>query len=157
VTRPSSELVQLDELLLRLVRAVRGTGYRGRMLQGVPELSGIGSLRVLRSIEERQRQGRDASIRDVAADLEIEQSTASRAVNVLVGQGLVTRATDADDQRRTVLALSDAGKSVVDRATVNRMEMLAETTEGWPAADLRALGTLLERLVLAYEGVRPSA
>lgn len=140
---------------MRLMRVMRGPGYRGRMLEGVHQVPGIGSLRVLRSIESHERQGRDASIRDVALDLEIEQSTASRAVNTLVDLGLVTRAVASDDQRRTVLSLSEEGRDAAGRATANRVGLLAETTEGWSATDLRTLGLLLERLIVAYEDVRP--
>lgn len=127
------------------------------MLQGLPQVSGIGALRVLRSIESHERQGREASIGDVALDLEIEQSTASRAVTALVELGLVTRGVASNDQRRTVLALSKEGRDAADRASTNRVGLLAENTEGWPATDLRMLGLLLERLIVAYEDARPSA
>jgi DNA-binding MarR family transcriptional regulator len=156
VTRPSAELAQLDELILRLVRTVRRPGYRDRILRGVERIPAADALRVLRSIEVREGRGEAPSIRDVAADLEVEQSTASRAVTALVDRGLIGRGAHADDARRVRLSLTDDGREALAKATANRIDVVAEVVEGWPDSELVAFAGLLERFVERYEGIDES-
>lgn len=151
VAGPSDDLAHVDELILRLVRTVRRPSYRDRILQGVSRIPGADALRVLRSIETREAGGESPSIRDVATDLEIEQSTASRAVNAVVDRDLVMRTADADDARRARLTLTPDGREALSRATGNRLEVMAAITDDWSAADLRAFARLLERFVERYE------
>lgn len=149
----ATDLTHVDELLNRLVRTVRRPSYRNRILAGVSRIPGAEALRVLRSVELREARGERPSIGDVAADLEVEQSTASRAVNAVVDHGLVTREPDPTDLRRTLLSLTAVGRAELDRATANRLEAVAEVTEGWSGADLRTFATLLDRFVDGYEQV----
>ncbi|MFC9552068.1 MarR family winged helix-turn-helix transcriptional regulator [Rhodococcus sp. NPDC056960] len=149
------DLIRVDELLLRLVRSVRRPSYRQRILEGVSRIPGTEALRVLRAVELREQRGTRPSISDVAGDLEIEQSTASRAVNAVVERGLVVRAPDADDLRRAVLQLTEAGRAALGTATANRMAVIEESTADWQAADLHDLARLLERFVARYEAVEP--
>jgi DNA-binding MarR family transcriptional regulator len=151
------DLGQLDELLLRLVRSVRRPSYRQRILQGVGRIPGTEALRVLRSVELREQRGRRPSISDVADDLEVEQSTASRAVNAVVERELVVRALDESDLRRAVLGLTEAGRSALNTATGNRVALIDEITADWSPDDLRILASLLERFVERYETVEPPA
>ncbi|MGW5150059.1 MarR family winged helix-turn-helix transcriptional regulator [Rhodococcus koreensis] len=149
------DLTSVDELLLRLVRSVRRPSYRRRILEGVSHIPGTEALRVLRAVELREKRGKLPSISDVADDLEIEQSTASRAVNAAVERDLVVRAPDADDLRRVVLRLTESGRGALSTATANRMALIEEITADWPAADLHDLARLLERFVARYEAVEP--
>lgn len=148
-----SELVHVDDLLNRLVRAVRRPSYRNRILAGVFRIPGAEALRVLRSVEMRAARGELPSISDVATDLEVEQSTASRAVNAVVDRSLVTREADPTDLRRTLLSLTDVGRAELDRATANRLDAVAEVTRDWSAADLRTFAELLERFVSGHEHI----
>jgi DNA-binding MarR family transcriptional regulator len=149
----ATDLHHVDELMLRLVRTVRRPTYRNRILRGVSRIPGADALRVLRSVELRESGGEPASIRDVAADLEVEQSTASRAVNAVVDLDLVTRTPDETDARRTRLTLTDDGRTALARASENRRGVIAEVTQDWPAADLREFSRLLDKFVARYEAV----
>jgi DNA-binding MarR family transcriptional regulator len=149
----AADLARVDELLQRLVRSVRRPAYRDRILQGVSRIPGAEALRVLRSVELREQRGEPASISDVAGDLEVEQSTASRAVNGVVDRELVIRNADATDLRRTLLTLSDDGRTALDRASANRMELITDLTADWSAAELRDFARLLEKFVARYEVV----
>lgn len=126
------------------------------MLRGITRIPGADALRVLRSIETREARGEAPSIRDVAADLEVEQSTASRAVNAVVDHDLVTRRAHADDARRVRLSLTGDGQEALDRATGNRLDVMAEVTGDWSADDLHDFAALLERFVERYERIGDS-
>ena len=149
----ATDLHHVDELLLRLVRTVRRPAYRNRILQGVSRIPGADALRVLRSVELRESRDEPASIRDVAADLEVEQSTASRAVNAVVDLDLVERTADVSDGRRTRLTLTEVGRTALARASENRLDVIAEVTSEWSAAELREFSQLLDRFVARYEAV----
>ena len=151
----STDLTALDELLTRLIRSSRSATYRARVLDGIRGIPGIEALRILRSIEILQRRGKQPSIRDVGADLDIEQSTASRAVNAVVARGLVARAADDTDLRRVLLALTETGQAELTQASQNRMGIMSEVVSDWSAADLAAFVQLLGRFVEAYEAVQP--
>lgn len=138
----------IDDHLLRLRQAQSRPNYRRRLLAGVDKVSGVGTLRILRSIERAEsEQGRSPSIRDVAHDLEIEHSTASRAANDTTRRGLTARSTCADDQRRVLLALTDEGRAAADRATENRRRIVAGALDGWTDDDVDQLDHLLGRLI----------
>lgn len=145
------DLARLDELVVRLARRQRSPRYRRELLRGLPESVGIGGLRVLRSIERAVGHGMAPTVKDIAVDQGIEQSTASRAVNAVVTAGLVARSTCEDDQRKSRLDLTDAGRDVLAHATHNRREMLLAVTSSWQADDLERLIELLGLLSDGYE------
>lgn len=146
----TTDLATLDELVVRLMQLRRSPAYRRVLLDGMPEGVGIGGLRVLRTVERSTAAGGSPTVKDVAVDHAIEQSTASRAVHAVVSAGLATKSTCGDDQRKARLALTAAGREVLDRATRNRQELLSTITADWPETDLEALTSLLERFNDGY-------
>lgn len=144
------DLSRLDELVVRLLQLRRSPAYRRVLLRGMPEGVGIAGLRVLRTIERSLAAGASPTVKDVAVDHAIEQSTASRAVHSVVAAGLATKSTCGDDQRKARLALTPAGREVLDQATANRQELLNQITADWPETDLDALTSLLDRLTEGY-------
>jgi DNA-binding MarR family transcriptional regulator len=144
------DLDVVDDVVQQLVRQVRGSSYRGRVLAGVDSITGINTLRVLRSIESRLALAEEPAILDVARDLDIEQSSASRAVTVAVDAGLVERVPSTADQRRARLDLTPRGRDALSAATANRKSLLREITRDWSDDDLGAFGRLARRLVAGY-------
>lgn len=147
----------LDNQLLKLRRAQTRPQYRERLLSGVSRVNGVGSLRILRAIERAEADRRTPSIREIAAEVGIEQSTASRAVNETDKRGLTTRRTCEADQRRVLLTLTQEGRAAADRATQNRRDLVAEALAGWDPRDIATLDDLFGRFVdaLAEVDVRP--
>jgi DNA-binding MarR family transcriptional regulator len=144
---PPPSVTSIDDHLHRLRQTQGRPEYRRRLLDGVPGVNAVGTLRLLRSIERAEAAGRSPSIRDLAVDLEIEHSTASRSANDTTRRGLTQRNPCAEDQRRVLLRLTDAGRAAADRATQNRRDMVAAALAGWPEDDVRRLDDLLGRLV----------
>lgn len=145
------DFATLDELVVRLAQQRRSPAYQRLLLQDLPiQISG---LRVLRTIERLRARGEMPTVKDVAADHGIEQSTASRVVNAVVTSGFVTKSTCGDDQRKTRLDLTAAGRDVLDQATAKRQELLAQITADWPTDDITRLIALLGQLTEGYRAL----
>lgn len=73
-------------------------------------------------------------------------ATASRAVDALVAAGLVERLEDADDRRAVRIAVTAAGRRLVERRRSEVAKALARGLRDVPPGDRDRLVTLLERL-----------
>jgi DNA-binding MarR family transcriptional regulator len=71
-------------------------------------------------------------------------------VDQRVTEGLVSRSPDPDDRRRLVLALTPAGRALLDELAASRTTMLEEVTADWTSADIVALERLLLRLTTDF-------
>ena len=140
----------LDELLTRIHVIRQRPGWRRLLLDDSGPVS-VSTLRVLRAVEERDGAGLPASIGDVAENLAVEHSTASRTVASVVAAGMLTKSVAAEDQRRTSLALTDVGRKVLAQVTDRRRELVTEVTADWPDTDVDALVGLLDRLAVDFE------
>lgn len=148
---PMTPFDQLDDLLIRIHVARQRPSWRRRLLDGADPVTSVSTLRTLRAVEHHQHDGGGASIGDVADHLAVEHSTASRAVSAVVAAGLVTKSSSAEDQRRSVLVLTDIGIKALAAVTDRRRELVAETVTDWDAADIDRLVTLLDRLTREFE------
>jgi DNA-binding MarR family transcriptional regulator len=142
----------LDELLTRIHVVRQRPGWRRRLLDGAGPVTNVSTLRVLRAVEQCQGKDDGASIRDVANYLAIEHSTASRMVATVVAAGLLTKTSATNDQRRSVLVLTNVGVEALATVTDRRREMVAEKISDWPDVDVDTLVALLERLTERFEG-----
>lgn len=86
------------------------------------------------------------AVKDLAAHLQLEHSTASRLMGEAEDEGLVVRTADPADRRRTTVALTETGQRVVDGATDAQTAFLSILLTDWPDADVAQLARLLERL-----------
>ena len=148
---PPSRYDQLDELLTRIHVARQRPSWRRRLLDGAGPVASVSPLRVLRAVESRQHLGGGASIGDVAEHLAVEHSTASRTVSAVVAAGLLTKSCAPEDQRRSVLLLTDAGQKALTTVTERRRDLVAEAVADWPGTDVDMLVTLLEKLTVRVE------
>jgi len=70
-----------------------------------------------------------------------------RQVTALEDDGLVTRADDDDDARRTVVTLTERGRIVVESIVTVRTAHLEEILADWSPSDRADLARLVDRLV----------
>jgi len=146
----TTQLYELDELLAAVRLAVQRPEYRRRLLQGYDVPGGITTLRLLRAVEILSASGAP-SIKDVAARLAVEHSTASRGVDSAVHAGLLNKQPCADDQRRTRLALTPQGSSLLKKTSARRRELLEDITHGWHVEDISRLVELLDALRAGFD------
>lgn len=89
-------------------------------------------------------------MRDLAAALRVDASTATRAVDRLVDAGLADRRRDADDARAVVVALTPAGRRRHEAVVERRRSAMDRILTGFDEGERAVLAELLERLI---EGV----
>ena len=112
------------------------------------EISGLGlstpkmrSLAVLSVIE-------GPLIGELAVYAVVEQSTLSRALDQLVGDGLVRRVADANDSRATRVYITDAGRAAFETLWPHMAATYARMFKGIREAERQAfVGTLQKILV----------
>ena len=87
------------------------------------------------------------SLNRLAENLGVNASTAMRSIDRLVAGGLVTRSANPADRRETLLALTDAGRSIVADVTGRRRAEIGRIVKAMPpkqqqglVAALRAFG-----------------
>lgn len=93
------------------------------------------------------RLGDGASVSELAAAIGVDQPRASRVVADCVERGLVTRSIDATDARRSVIALTDAGRAVLEERRRERRDAVERSLQGFSAVERAQFAELLARFV----------
>ncbi|MEU6998743.1 MarR family winged helix-turn-helix transcriptional regulator [Nonomuraea sp. NPDC046570] len=95
------------------------------------------------------RDRAEVTVNDVAAELAIDQSGASRMLSHAIEQGLLTTSTSLRDARRRTVALTDVGRDFLAAAHQWQDSMFAVLTEDWTLEERnqfhRAMTRLLKR------------
>lgn len=78
-------------------------------------------------------------LRDLARQEGVRPPTATRLIDPLAERGLLERGSDPYDARGTVVAITPAGRAVLDRARADRTAVLAQALSHLPPEDLRRL------------------
>lgn len=82
----------------------------------------------------------------LAEQVGVDPSTMSRHVTVLDQAGYVTRTADPDDGRAQAVALTPAGREVMEKARAARHDLITDALADWDASDRTHLAALLGRL-----------
>ena len=91
------------------------------------------------------RASGDVSVKDVADELTLEHSSASRLTKECEAAGLVERSRSLIDSRRVSLTLTEQGESIATTAKRVQFVMLDALTADWTATDIASFARLLER------------
>jgi DNA-binding MarR family transcriptional regulator len=84
------------------------------------------------------------TLHELAAELRVVPSTATRMCDRLVAKGLVDRAVPEDDRRLVHLSATTEGSDLVARVTAVRRAEMAAAVQAMPAEQRRALVPALE-------------
>ena len=114
----------------QIIQSIRVEMRRGRG----PDLS-IPQFRTLRFIQRNP----DSSLSDLAEHLGLTLPSASKLVDGLVKQKLLTRKESAEDRRRLTLMLTQTGTSIVDSARASARIHLADKLKHLSDADLETI------------------
>lgn len=120
-------------------------GHRG----GPPGLAGAARFRLLEALLAADSDTR-IGISEVAAAIGVDQPRASRLVNDAAERGLVVRAVDPRDARRSVITLTDAGRALLESARASRRSAVTEALADFSPAETRELAALLTRFAAAW-------
>lgn len=146
--------------LFRLVRfwsrrwagGIAGEGTAGRPPS---DAAHVGHILVLEAID-AATVNRVALIGEVAVELGLDRSNASRMLGAAVSAGLVTKTVSAEDARRTQLAITPAGSQLLDAARAWQKQVFTQLVADWPAADARRFAGYLQRLATQPDPTRSS-
>jgi DNA-binding MarR family transcriptional regulator len=97
--------------------------------------------------------GGASNLSGVAESLGVNPSNASRTCEQLVRRGLVDREVDPQDRRHVSLALSTAGRRLVQSVMQHRQQILEVVVGAMPSDDQHALMSALESFNAAAEAV----
>ena len=116
----------------------------GRLLKHQVSVDGYGPstylhLETLRYIREASKPDMQA----VADYLRVSSPSVTRLVGTLVSDGLLVRVPDAEVSRRILLALTPAGKRMLDQAAQRREKAFARVIEPLAARDRTELARIL--------------
>ena len=128
-----------------LNRRLRSTLYRGLAGDLTPaQLQAMGTL------------GRsDLRMGDLAQDLGLAESSVTRLVDRLAAAGLVERRSSAEDRRRVVAGLTQAGRTLVRQMEQDRRALLVELLDGLEPEERGEAVRLFARLADALSSRRP--
>jgi DNA-binding MarR family transcriptional regulator len=87
------------------------------------------------------RKRSNVRIREIALEMDIHISTASRAVNRLEKRGLVARKKDPEDKRSILVSLEPEGEKVVKASEDHSYRIIKKNMEGMKEEDAEAIVT----------------
>lgn len=131
--------------LFRLVRFWSRRWAAGAAQSATGDSGQLGHILVLEAIEASAKDG-TAAIVDVALQLGLDRSNASRMLSEAVAAGLVRKSASPQDARRTTLQLTPAGQTLLAQARTWQEEAFAKLVADWAPADARRLAGYLVRL-----------
>ena len=86
-------------------------------------------------------------IRDLAVYAVVEQSTLSRALDQLAGEGLIQRETDAGDSRAIRVHITEAGRAAFEAMWPQMAASYARMFQGIPEDERRAFVATLQKML----------
>lgn len=92
----------------------------------------------------------DARVSDVAAQLAVDLSVASRQVQALIASGYVERSQHPADRRASRLAITADGARVLEESHRRMVHVFSEMLDCWSHADVTQLADGLERLTTRF-------
>lgn len=139
----AAQVMDTVPLIMRVIRAEMRS-------HRAPDLS-IPQFRALLRISRRP----GVSLSDVAEHLGLSLPTTSKLIDRLVGRGLVTRQSAADDRRRVTLALTEAGQATLREAVRFTQARLVQDLAALPPEDcaiiVQAMGLLRQVFITEAE------
>jgi len=89
-------------------------------------------------------------ISEIAAAIGVDKPRASRLVNEAAERGLVSRAIDSTDARRTVVTLTDAGRATIASARESSRSEVTTALAGFSADETAQFAAFLARFASAW-------
>jgi len=127
----------------RLAHLARRRGERTGSHAGLPD----SVFELLDVVEAGAAEDEPPTVTEAAAILDVDQPRASRLAGQAVQAGLLRREADQRDGRRSLLVLTEEGRSVLGAIHGFRRRTIAEATSEWDPTDRETFARLLSRFV----------
>lgn len=144
-SRQRLEIADGGPALFRLVRFWSRRWAANAARDSDDDARRVGHVLVLEAIDASHAKG-SAAIGDVAVELGLDRSNASRMLAAAVEAGLVTKTVSPADGRRTELRATASGRELLASARAWQRETFTELVADWPAEDARRFAAYLLRL-----------
>lgn len=115
-----------------------------RFAADVPPTWTVPNLFVIQAID--GTAGGEVTVADVARQLGVDRSVASRMVGEAVRDGFVARETSTRDARRAVLTLTDAATEFLGTSQAYQRQAFETLVGHWPEEDRARFAAYLSRL-----------
>ena len=153
---PATDDDDAESLVNALLTASRLlVAVSARSLAAVEEALTLPQFRMLVALHTRG----PLSLSMLAAELDVQPSTAMRMIDRLVTVDMVSRGTVPTDRRTSLISLTDAGRSTVVETTERRRNEIARIVDTMPTTRRRGLLKALQAFTEAGSepSVRPGA
>ncbi len=140
-----AEIADGGPALFRLVRFWSRRWAADAARVSVDDGASVGHVLVLEAIDAARTKG-SAAIADVAVELGLDRSNASRMLAAAVDAGFVVKTASALDGRRAELRTTASGRSLLEAARAWQQEAFAQLVADWPDQDARRFAAYLRRL-----------
>ena len=130
-----------------LVRAVYGLTALKRDLPRIAHFEQPVSLMPLAVVHRLA----PARVKDVACELHVDMSVASRQLAALASAGYIRRDPDPDDRRAQLVSPTEEGERALERAHDRIVAVFASALTDWSAEEITTLTAALDRLRTDYE------
>ncbi len=144
---PDSDVATIEQSLITLVRR---SNHPRRHLQ-IVRRAGVDLDRSTYVVLARIADAAGLRISELATELGVDVSTASRQVARAESQGLVRRIADDRDARATTLELTSEGRRILGRVRKARRAWLDSVLAEFTPTQRRELASLLGRLARAFD------
>jgi DNA-binding MarR family transcriptional regulator len=145
-----TELLRRLGVALRELRRGTAQDLRTRLYGELVDLAQADCLEVINA------RGK-CSMSEIAADLKVDASAATRTVRRLVDAGYVNRSPDPTDARAVVVTLTDEGVALTREINRRSLEAVLDILNAFTPAEQRQLTDLLERFVKGVDAARSAA
>lgn len=92
-----------------------------------------------------------ARVKDVACELHVDFSVASRQVTALAAAGYISREPDPEDHRAQLVSVTAEGTAALERAHDRIVGVFSTALEDWTDEEITSLTAALDRLRDDYE------
>ena len=149
-TGPGPEtIVERAMVAIRRRQSRRALGRRAEREHGLPV--SVAATEVLDAVERGVDSGQQTTVTGIARQLGIDQPRASRLAGQAIAAGMLRRAADQDDGRRSPLELTAGGRAYLGRVHQDRRTQFARAMSGWTSHERETFADLLTRFVAALD------
>lgn len=158
--KTAEAVMEIDALMQKWRRRAQKRELGQRALVHLKIELDLAQLDVLFAIagptEPGEVQG-ETMVATVAERVNIDPSRASRLVSDMVDHGYARRAVSQADARRTIIELTERGRTVVEAVRAYKFMVMGDFLGEWSAEDLAAFVPLLKRFGTWMDGIDPAA
>lgn len=93
----------------------------------------------------------DATVGSIAEAMRLDPSRGSRLVADMVGRGLLERDVSQEDGRRSVIAVTNLGRTILEDMRDAKIAIIRDVVSDWPKEDVAAFAGLFDRFIGRFE------